>query len=148
MIQQLFRAGLGIISLPTHDRRWVCSHHGESHSVPVLLFELNKLRPAPRNTEAAASPCTGFSCTQLVFLCSRTGFFKLTEHGLEEISSCRQKGFHPHPKDPPLFTVSHPTRAVAPRVGVLDASLEFISVLRCWAATQGQRDGLMGLVSS
>ncbi|NXA75419.1 STABP protein, partial [Thryothorus ludovicianus] len=25
-----------------------------------------------------------------------TGFFKLTEHGLEEISSCRQKGFHPH----------------------------------------------------
>ncbi|XP_036786494.1 STAM-binding protein [Manis pentadactyla] len=32
-----------------------------------------------------------------------TGFFKLTEHGLEEISSCRQKGFHPHSKDPPLF---------------------------------------------
>lgn len=39
-------------------------------------------------------------------LISRTGFFKLTEHGLEEISSCRQKGFHPHSKDPPLFTVS------------------------------------------
>ncbi|XP_050571745.1 STAM-binding protein isoform X1 [Cygnus atratus] len=34
-----------------------------------------------------------------------TGFFKLTEHGLEEISSCRQKGFHPHSKDPPLFTL-------------------------------------------
>ncbi|NXA43853.1 STABP protein, partial [Eudromia elegans] len=33
-----------------------------------------------------------------------TGFFRLTEHGLEEIASCRQKGFHPHPKDPPLFT--------------------------------------------
>ncbi|NXN87672.1 STABP protein, partial [Bombycilla garrulus] len=33
-----------------------------------------------------------------------TGFFKLTEHGLEEISSCRQKGFHPHARDPPLFT--------------------------------------------
>ncbi|NWJ06550.1 STABP protein, partial [Crypturellus undulatus] len=33
-----------------------------------------------------------------------TGFFKLTEHGLEEIASCRQKGFHPHAKDPPLFT--------------------------------------------
>ncbi|CAM5177729.1 unnamed protein product [Eretmochelys imbricata] len=33
-----------------------------------------------------------------------TGFFKLTDHGLEEISSCRQKGFHPHSKDPPLFT--------------------------------------------
>lgn len=35
----------------------------------------------------------------------RTGFFKLTDHGLEEISSCRQKGFHPHSKDPPLFCV-------------------------------------------
>uniref|UniRef100_A0A8C5UCS3 STAM binding protein n=1 Tax=Malurus cyaneus samueli TaxID=2593467 RepID=A0A8C5UCS3_9PASS len=35
-----------------------------------------------------------------------TGFFKLTEHGLEEISACRQKGFHPHSKDPPLFTVN------------------------------------------
>ncbi|XP_074837728.1 STAM-binding protein [Carettochelys insculpta] len=33
-----------------------------------------------------------------------TGFFKLTDHGLEEISACRQKGFHPHSKDPPLFT--------------------------------------------
>nr|XP_006129174.1 STAM-binding protein isoform X2 [Pelodiscus sinensis]XP_006129175.1 STAM-binding protein isoform X2 [Pelodiscus sinensis] len=33
-----------------------------------------------------------------------TGFFKLTDHGLETISSCRQKGFHPHSKDPPLFT--------------------------------------------
>ncbi|XP_059973059.1 STAM-binding protein isoform X2 [Mesoplodon densirostris] len=32
-----------------------------------------------------------------------TGFFRLTDHGLEEISSCRQKGFHPHSKDPPLF---------------------------------------------
>ncbi|OWK50401.1 STAM-binding protein [Lonchura striata] len=35
-----------------------------------------------------------------------TGFFRLTEHGLEQISSCRQKGFHPHPREPPLFTVS------------------------------------------
>ncbi|XP_056670641.1 STAM-binding protein isoform X2 [Monodelphis domestica] len=46
-----------------------------------------------------------------------TGFFRLTDHGLEEISSCRQKGFHPHCKDPPLFcTCSHVTvvdRAVA-----------------------------------
>ncbi|NWY06253.1 STABP protein, partial [Nothoprocta ornata] len=33
-----------------------------------------------------------------------TGFFQLTAHGLEEISSCRQKGFHPHAKEPPLFT--------------------------------------------
>ncbi|KAB1267318.1 STAM-binding protein [Camelus dromedarius] len=34
-----------------------------------------------------------------------TGFFRLTDHGLEEISSCRQKGFHPHSKEPPLFCV-------------------------------------------
>ncbi|NXD16318.1 STABP protein, partial [Nothocercus nigrocapillus] len=33
-----------------------------------------------------------------------TGFFRLTDHGLEQIASCRQKGFHPHAKDPPLFT--------------------------------------------
>uniref|UniRef100_A0AAA9S523 STAM-binding protein n=1 Tax=Bos taurus TaxID=9913 RepID=A0AAA9S523_BOVIN len=39
-----------------------------------------------------------------------TGFFRLTDHGLEEISSCRQKGFHPHSKDPPLFcSCSHVT---------------------------------------
>ncbi|XP_041088004.1 STAM-binding protein-like A isoform X3 [Polyodon spathula] len=35
---------------------------------------------------------------------NETGYFKLTEHGMEEISSCKQKGFHPHPKEPPLFT--------------------------------------------
>ncbi|XP_043938980.1 STAM-binding protein isoform X2 [Protopterus annectens] len=39
-----------------------------------------------------------------------TGFFKLTDHGMDEISACRQKGFHPHTKEPPLFTVcSHVT---------------------------------------
>nr|XP_057926202.1 STAM-binding protein-like A [Doryrhamphus excisus] len=32
------------------------------------------------------------------------GYFKLTDRGTNEISSCRQKGFHPHSKDPPLFT--------------------------------------------
>lgn len=35
----------------------------------------------------------------------RTGYFRLTDYGLEEISTCTQKGFHPHPKEPPLFTV-------------------------------------------
>ncbi|CAN0436489.1 unnamed protein product [Lampetra fluviatilis] len=34
-----------------------------------------------------------------------TGFFKLTECGMEEISMCVQKGFHPHSKEPPLFQV-------------------------------------------
>ncbi|XP_055525116.1 STAM-binding protein [Wyeomyia smithii] len=33
-----------------------------------------------------------------------TGFFCLTpSYGLDYISQCRQSGFHPHPKDPPLF---------------------------------------------
>lgn len=32
------------------------------------------------------------------------GYFRLTEQGTQEISGCRQKGFHPHSKDPPLFT--------------------------------------------
>ena len=36
---------------------------------------------------------------------SRTGIFKLTDHGLDVIGSCSQVGFHPHHKDPPLFEV-------------------------------------------
>ncbi|XP_053697428.1 STAM-binding protein [Sabethes cyaneus] len=33
-----------------------------------------------------------------------TGFFCLTpSYGLDYISQCRQSGFHPHPKEPPLF---------------------------------------------
>ncbi|NP_001032659.2 STAM binding protein b [Danio rerio] len=35
---------------------------------------------------------------------NQTGYFRLTDYGMEEISTCAQKGFHPHPKDPPLFT--------------------------------------------
>ncbi|NXB89338.1 STABP protein, partial [Vidua chalybeata] len=49
-----------------------------------------------------------------------TGFFRLTEHGLEEISSCRQKGFHPHPKDPPLFTTCSHVSVVERDVVLLD----------------------------
>ncbi|XP_061672848.1 STAM-binding protein-like A isoform X2 [Syngnathoides biaculeatus] len=38
------------------------------------------------------------------------GYFRLTDRGTNEISSCKQKGFHPHSKDPPLFThASHVT---------------------------------------
>ncbi|XP_066303861.1 STAM-binding protein-like [Branchiostoma lanceolatum] len=34
----------------------------------------------------------------------QTGVFMLTpNHGLNFVASCRQKGFHPHPKEPPLF---------------------------------------------
>ncbi|XP_058443143.1 STAM-binding protein [Malaya genurostris] len=35
---------------------------------------------------------------------NETGFFCLTpSYGLDYISQCRLSGFHPHPKDPPLF---------------------------------------------
>ncbi|NXS55220.1 STABP protein, partial [Brachypteracias leptosomus] len=49
-----------------------------------------------------------------------TGFFKLTEHGLQEISSCRQKGFHPHSKDPPLFTTCNHVAVVERDVVLMD----------------------------
>lgn len=34
-----------------------------------------------------------------------TGVFRLTSAGMGEVAGCRLKGFHPHSKDPPLFTV-------------------------------------------
>lgn len=33
------------------------------------------------------------------------GVFRLSTAGVSEVSRCRLKGFHPHSKDPPLFTV-------------------------------------------
>ncbi|XP_053574105.1 STAM-binding protein [Bombina bombina] len=49
-----------------------------------------------------------------------TGFFKLTDHGMEEISACRQKGFHPHCKDPPLFCACSHSSVCDLDVTVLD----------------------------
>ena len=35
---------------------------------------------------------------------NQTGFYSLTpDHGLDLIANCRESGFHPHAKDPPLF---------------------------------------------
>lgn len=34
-----------------------------------------------------------------------SGVFRLTAPGITEVSRCRLKGFHPHSKDPPLFSV-------------------------------------------
>ncbi|XP_041612496.1 STAM-binding protein isoform X2 [Vulpes lagopus] len=59
-----------------------------------------------------------------------TGFFKLTDHGLEEISSCRQKGFHPHSKDPPLFCRYLEGRKPESKVAELLLSKSWG---RCWA---------------
>ena len=46
-------------------------------------------------------------------VCPRIGYFRLTDRGTDEISTCKQKGFHPHSKDPPLFTVSSPPPAAS-----------------------------------
>ncbi|XP_030057646.1 STAM-binding protein isoform X2 [Microcaecilia unicolor] len=49
-----------------------------------------------------------------------TGFFKLTEHGMAEISSCRQKGFHPHCKEPPLFSACSHVSVMDREITVMD----------------------------
>lgn len=37
---------------------------------------------------------------------NETGYFRLTDYGMDEICSCKQRGFHPHSKEPPLFSAS------------------------------------------
>ncbi|XP_041066278.1 STAM-binding protein-like [Carcharodon carcharias] len=49
-----------------------------------------------------------------------SGFFRLTDHGMDEISLCKQKGFHPHPKDPPLFNACTHVSVADTNVTVLD----------------------------
>ncbi|XP_077999675.1 STAM-binding protein-like A [Glandiceps talaboti] len=51
-----------------------------------------------------------------------TGFFLLTpDHGLKLIADCRQQGFHPHPKHPPLFEeCSHITITSSKSVNIAD----------------------------
>ncbi|GCB78971.1 hypothetical protein scyTo_0020734 [Scyliorhinus torazame] len=49
-----------------------------------------------------------------------SGFFRLTDHGMDEISVCKQKGFHPHRKDPPLFNACTHVSETDTNVAVLD----------------------------
>uniref|UniRef100_A0A8C5PE83 STAM binding protein n=1 Tax=Leptobrachium leishanense TaxID=445787 RepID=A0A8C5PE83_9ANUR len=49
-----------------------------------------------------------------------TGFFKLTEYGLKEVGECREKGFHPHCKDPPLFSASSHISVCEQDVTIMD----------------------------
>lgn len=53
---------------------------------------------------------------------SETGVFSLTqEYGLQFILNCRQPGFHPHPKEPPLYEESsHVVWDKIARVNVVD----------------------------
>lgn len=46
-----------------------------------------------------------FIINKIIFY--RTGFFILTpDYGLDFIANCRETGFHPHPTEPPLYTVN------------------------------------------
>src|SRR4029434_9512621 len=55
--------------------------------------------------------CAGVMCVCVCAgVCFSTGVFRLTSSGMGEVAGCRLKGFHPHSKDPPLFTVSHTLR--------------------------------------
>nr|XP_020472328.1 AMSH-like protease isoform X1 [Monopterus albus] len=49
-----------------------------------------------------------------------TGVFRLTGPGMSEVSGCRLKGFHPHSKDPPLFTVCKHVVVRESKVSLLD----------------------------
>ncbi|KAJ8005514.1 hypothetical protein DPEC_G00118750 [Dallia pectoralis] len=51
---------------------------------------------------------------------NETGYFRLTDYGMEEISTCKQKGFHPHTKEPPLFTGAGHITITDDRVNMLD----------------------------
>lgn len=42
-----------------------------------------------------------------------TGVFRLTNLGMSEVSACKLKGFHPHSKEPPLFTVRPSPRSTS-----------------------------------
>uniref|UniRef100_A0A3P9MBI7 STAM binding protein b n=1 Tax=Oryzias latipes TaxID=8090 RepID=A0A3P9MBI7_ORYLA len=48
------------------------------------------------------------------------GYFRLTDRGVDEISTCKQKGFHPHSKDPPLFTHAAHITITSDSVSVMD----------------------------
>ncbi|XP_077942390.1 STAM-binding protein-like A isoform X1 [Gasterosteus aculeatus] len=48
------------------------------------------------------------------------GYFRLTDRGTSEISTCKQKGFHPHSKDPPLFTHAGHINITDDTVAVMD----------------------------
>ncbi|KAK5880674.1 hypothetical protein CesoFtcFv8_021558 [Champsocephalus esox] len=48
------------------------------------------------------------------------GVFRLSSSGMSEVSLCRLKGFHPHSKDPPLFSVCKHVSLREAKVVLLD----------------------------
>jgi len=51
---------------------------------------------------------------------SEVGAFHLTPKGLDVIGSCRQKGFHPHSKHPPLFEAASNAQFVGGNIEMID----------------------------
>ncbi|XP_035001651.1 AMSH-like protease [Hippoglossus stenolepis] len=49
-----------------------------------------------------------------------TGVFQLTAPGMSEVCGCRLKGFHPHSKEPPLFTVCKHVVVRESKISLLD----------------------------
>ncbi|XP_019966018.1 AMSH-like protease isoform X2 [Paralichthys olivaceus] len=49
-----------------------------------------------------------------------TGVFQLTAPGMLEVCGCRLKGFHPHSKEPPLFTVCKHVVVRESKISLLD----------------------------
>ncbi|KAM4623848.1 AMSH-like protease isoform 1-T2 [Polymixia lowei] len=49
-----------------------------------------------------------------------TGVFRLTSPGMVEVSACRLKGFHPHSKEPPLFTICKHVVVKDSKISMLD----------------------------
>ncbi|XP_047409633.1 AMSH-like protease isoform X1 [Sciurus carolinensis] len=49
-----------------------------------------------------------------------TGIFRLTNAGMLEVSACKKKGFHPHTKDPRLFSICKHVLVKDIKITVLD----------------------------
>ncbi|XP_014650482.1 PREDICTED: AMSH-like protease isoform X3 [Ceratotherium simum simum] len=49
-----------------------------------------------------------------------TGIFRLTSAGMLEVSTCKKKGFHPHTKDPRLFSICKHVLVKDIKITVLD----------------------------
>ncbi|KAJ8789284.1 hypothetical protein J1605_021811 [Eschrichtius robustus] len=82
-------------------------------SYPVLISTLTVLissccqRPLPLSVHRSIkSKCSVPDHHSKAIDTINTGIFRLTNAGMLEVSACKKKGFHPHTKDPRLFSVS------------------------------------------
>lgn len=81
----------------------VSPNTGPGHSCTIETFP-KQFKPFWLETIKPQYSLWSWHC--LTWFSGRTGYFSLTDYGMEEISTCKQKGFHPHSKHPPLFAVS------------------------------------------